>query len=156
MYVTTALDVANALIAKSHSVSSPISHMKLQKLVYFAFGWYGAITKQNLFEDEIQAWKFGPVVPDLYHRFKLYYLNPIPLNHFFASGSRLNPELLPLINKIWEVYGHFSAEELVNKTHEVGTPWHQAWFSPHNSYGSSNIAIDKASIRQHFEQLLAN
>lgn len=61
-----------------------ISPIKLQKCLYFLFGYWGQYIKkahvnkdnveedlsefsENLFNEEIQAWTYGPVLPDIYH-----------------------------------------------------------------------------------------
>jgi uncharacterized phage-associated protein len=151
MTQSNALDIANALVLKSHEAGSPISNMKLQKLVYFAYGWFAAIEDRELFSDEIQAWKFGPVIPSLYHKFKLFYSNPIPKDHFFSSSNDSADVPKGLIDKIWEVYGSFSAEQLVARTHEPGTPWDTAY-----SAGINDIVINKIDIKRYFQGLLTN
>ena len=59
--------VANSFldIAEAGNVND-ISPMKLQKLVYYAHAWHLAFLGQPLIREEVQAWKFGPVIPDVY------------------------------------------------------------------------------------------
>ncbi|MFD2419431.1 Panacea domain-containing protein [Amycolatopsis pigmentata] len=45
-----------------------LSNLKLQKLLYYAQGHYLALTGRPLFDDEIQAWSHGPVVPAVYRQ----------------------------------------------------------------------------------------
>ncbi|MFQ5632018.1 MAG: Panacea domain-containing protein, partial [bacterium] len=52
--------IANYFIDFARKDGVAISPMKLQKLVYFAHGYYLAITGQPLIEEEIQAWRYGP------------------------------------------------------------------------------------------------
>jgi uncharacterized phage-associated protein len=63
--------VANTFldIAKANNVAD-ISPMKLQKLIYYAHAWHLAFLGQPLIKEEVQAWKFGPVIPDVYFEFK--------------------------------------------------------------------------------------
>ena len=49
-----------------------VSPMKLQKLVYFAHGWHLAIHNRPLVNEQVEAWKFGPVFSDLYHQIKSF------------------------------------------------------------------------------------
>ncbi|WP_366513810.1 type II toxin-antitoxin system antitoxin SocA domain-containing protein [Planktotalea sp.] len=63
--------------------------MKLQKLVYIAYGWHLALSGKKLFTEEIEAWKHGPVVPSLYHEFKHLRENPITS---FATSYDYNSE----------------------------------------------------------------
>ncbi|RVU29958.1 Panacea domain-containing protein [Neptunomonas marina] len=145
----TALQIANALIQKAHQENNPISNMKLQKLVYFAYGWYYAIKEERLFEEPIQAWKYGPVLPDLYHKFKLYFSNPIPVNHFFVPDGQISEEHQELVDKIWEVYGRFTAGQLSDRTHMHDTPWDRAYHQ-----GLSNVQIKDDDIKEHFKGLM--
>lgn len=63
-----ALDVANYFIA-NYGGGTEMTNLKLNKLVYFAqavsLKQYGV----PLFSDEIQAWSYGPVEPEVYHAF---------------------------------------------------------------------------------------
>ncbi|MGR5987198.1 Panacea domain-containing protein [Bacillus sanguinis] len=49
-----------------------ITHLKLQKLAYYAQAWHLALNgiDQPLFKDKIEAWVHGPVCPSLYSVFK--------------------------------------------------------------------------------------
>lgn len=58
-----------------------ISPIKLQKSLYFCFAYWGGFVRKSkladteitinksdwLFDEEIEAWVYGPVVPDVYH-----------------------------------------------------------------------------------------
>ena len=57
-----AIDVAKYICAKAGSMTA----VKLQKLVYYCQAWSLVWDEEPLFEEEIQAWANGPVVPALY------------------------------------------------------------------------------------------
>ncbi len=40
--------------------------MKLHKLLYYAAGWHLGFTGEPLFDEDIEAWQYGPVVPSIY------------------------------------------------------------------------------------------
>lgn len=69
----TALHVAQYFISQS-KISSPyaVTNLKLQKLLYYAQGFHLAVYGEPLFEEEIQAWAHGPVIPSVYNRLKRY------------------------------------------------------------------------------------
>ncbi len=54
-----------------------LTNLKLQKLLYFAYGVHLSLFNEKLFTDEIQAWKHGPVIPLIYTNFKNHGKNPI-------------------------------------------------------------------------------
>ena len=66
-----ALDIANAFIV-SHADDGFITNMKLNKLVYFA---YATALRDGvtLFDDEIEAWQYGAVIPEVYSAFSRTY-----------------------------------------------------------------------------------
>ncbi len=47
-----------------------ITHLKLQKLVYYAQAWYLANFNRPLFDEDMQAWTHGPVVPSLWKEYR--------------------------------------------------------------------------------------
>jgi uncharacterized phage-associated protein len=58
--------VADAILKIAKEQGKPLTPLKLMKLVYIAHGWHMAIENQDLFNNRIEAWKYGPVIPDLY------------------------------------------------------------------------------------------
>jgi uncharacterized phage-associated protein len=68
--------VANRFLQLSFAEKRPIDHMKLQKLVFFAHGYYLAASKLEagdpvpLVDEYFEAWPYGPVSPRLYEEFK--------------------------------------------------------------------------------------
>jgi len=98
-----------------------ISNLKLQKLVYYAQGFYSAIFGKSLFSNDIFAWTHGPVVQTLYHSYKNFGSNRIPVPTDFNPNS-LEKEEFELIEEVFEVFGQYSAWKLRNMTHEE-SPW---------------------------------
>lgn len=73
----TAGEVANYILDLADRDRVAVTPMKLQKLVYITYGWALALFHLQLFQEKIQAWKHGPVIPSLFHEFKVYTNNPI-------------------------------------------------------------------------------
>ncbi len=100
-----------------------ITNMKLQKLVYYAQGFFVALNQgKPLFNDSLEAWAHGPVVPLLYHEFKKY-----GKGHIRYEPGQFDPALLvsneyELVAEVYEVFGQFSAWKLRNMTHDE-PPW---------------------------------
>lgn len=148
MAISTALNIANALIQEANKRSLSVSNMKLQKLTYLAYGLYMDVKKEKLFPEEIQAWKYGPVIPELYHSFKLYHANPIPNGHYLINDVETNitSEIKDLVEAVIDMHGNKSAGELVDFTHREGTPWSKAYQA-----GNSNLVISDGLIRDFYE-----
>jgi uncharacterized phage-associated protein len=64
--ISTAFTVADEILKIAKRKGLHITPMQLLKLVYIAHGWSLAILGRDLFPDRIEAWKYGPVIPDLY------------------------------------------------------------------------------------------
>ncbi len=130
--------VANELLEiAGQSGVKDMTPIKVQKLVYFAHGWCLAFHGEPLVRQGIQAWKFGPVVADVYHEFKDCGNAPIRrLATELAYEDRGLIEIEPridegdeetrkVLDEVWRVYGRFTPIQLANLTHEPGTPWDQ-------------------------------
>lgn len=122
--VYSANDIANYFVLKGIKDRKPVTQMKVQKLVYIAHGWHLGITCQPLISSDIQAWKFGPVIEDLYHILKWYGNNSIT-EPITSSSKKLDENLLvkEFLDTIWETYGKYDAMFLSDLTHQDGTPW---------------------------------
>ncbi|KRG12647.1 hypothetical protein ACA30_16960 [Virgibacillus soli] len=70
--VYSAMDVANYIIQQSLANEKPISNLKLQKILYYLQARYLVDYGKPLFNDDIQKWKYGPVVKSVYHEYKNY------------------------------------------------------------------------------------
>lgn len=128
--------IANRFLDIAKDNGEPVTPMKLIKLVYIAHGWQLGITGQPLFEDTVEAWQYGPVVPSVYHAFKKFGNKQITskateldiedwceieIREDMASSEE------DLLQRIWDVYGKFNGIQLSNMTHKSGTPWDQVW-----------------------------
>jgi len=137
MYKTAS--IANYFIEKGIQQGTPVNPMKLQKIMYYAYGWYYGYFKKKLFEDDIQAWKYGPVIETVYHDVKEYGNYPIeaPITKIlFGDGTKTfgisygtpkfesqNDEDSKFIETIWNAYSKYHATQLSDSTHADGTPW---------------------------------
>ncbi|USH02118.1 DUF4065 domain-containing protein [Grimontia kaedaensis] len=99
-----------------------VSNLKLQKLAYYAQGFFLALYGKTLFDDDIEAWAHGPVIPTLYHEYKSFGKSPIELESRFNAYVCLTKQEIAHIEEIYDVFGQFSAWKLRNMTHEEA-PW---------------------------------
>ncbi len=67
-----AISIANMFLESGERDNIPISPMKIQKLIYLAHGYYLYLYEEPLVDERLQAWKFGPVLPSIYHKCKHY------------------------------------------------------------------------------------
>jgi uncharacterized phage-associated protein len=115
-------DVAKCFLCLDEANSGDgISNLKLQKLVYYAQGFYSALFDKALFSNSISAWAHGPVVDELYQNYKCYGRDHIPVPTDFMIDS-LTKDEYELIEEVFDIYGQYSAWKLRNMTHEE-SPW---------------------------------
>lgn len=116
------LHIANKIIASTDLEHGElISNLKLQKLLYYMQGYFIAIFKDKLFEDEIEAWQYGPVVREIYNHFKENGASSITLEDD-AVIAELSRDEEHLFNEVLQEYGQYSAIKLMNMTHDE-SPW---------------------------------
>lgn len=125
-----ALDIAKGLITISESdkpeQGKELTNLKLQKILYYAQGWYLAFNHKALFEDEIEAWDYGPVVPSVYYKYKHFGSEKIKLDD---KKPELNKNVDDFLKNIWKTFKKFSGSQLVNTTH-AEKPWATTYYSP--------------------------
>ena len=68
----TALTLANYILTRAKKQGINITNLKLQKILYYVQGYFLAKFDHPLFPDDIQAWTFGPVVPNVYYHFSIF------------------------------------------------------------------------------------
>lgn len=126
-----AIDVANWFISKANSeklddnISEGVSNLKLQKVLYFAQAAHLALySKKPLFEDDILAWPLGPVVNEVYHKFKTAENQPIP-KPSNDDYKKFDAKLNQFLENVWSLFGKFSAAKLVQMSHDH-KPWKDA------------------------------
>lgn len=143
------LTVADVIlkIAKKHDRT--FTPMQLVKLTYIAHGWSLGLKGRSLFHNRIEAWQYGPVIPDLYHATKGFGRNPIPLD---SIGDVLEVDMeqqdMQLLEAVYKKYGHLDGVTLSYLTHQAGTPWTQV-YRP----GVMHIEIPDELITHHYKEL---
>ena len=112
-----AQDIANYFLWKAQNEDQELlSNMKLQKLMYYAQGLHYALHGIPLFDDKIEAWTYGPVVPYLYHYYKHYEAAGIPADSSF-DPSIIDNDTKEFLEDIFDVFGQFSAIRLMEIAH---------------------------------------
>lgn len=169
--------VANRFIDISKATDKPFSPMKLQKLVYFAHGWYLAFVDDPLIRESFELWEYGPVVSSLYQEFKDIGNGNINRHAMefrqTPGGGNLGMELyaptieqsncaeeekaaaISIVDQVMSLYGKFSASQLSSMTHEKGTPW-EILYSQWEGKIPTHLRIPNEMIRDHFKTKLQN
>ena len=127
-----------------------LSPKKLQQLVYYAYSWTLVLLNESensltnkLFDERIEAWAHGPVIPELYDKYKCYGWEDIPQEEI-NENVHFCDDVQEILDQILTVYGGFSANQLESITHQE-SPWIKARIGllPGES---GNVQIDDEEI----------
>ncbi len=122
-----------------------ISNLKLQKLLYYAQGFHLAMNAAPLFIEEIRAWQHGPVVPQLYRKYREFGATALPTPEGF-DPTEVDADAQEVIEEAYSVYGQYSAWGLRNLTHDE-LPWKDT---------PTNGVIAHEAMRRYFADNLIN
>ncbi len=113
-----ALEIAKYIIDKCTKDNCPISNLQLQKILYYIqreFLQQGEIA----FPEEIEAWQFGPVVPEVYRQYCGFGALPIRMRYMV----RIELDDIRMINPIIEKKRILNPWDMVSYTHSSGKAW---------------------------------
>ena len=128
----TALEAANCLIYMTDGTINDMTNFKLNKLLYYAQGHYLQKYGEPLFREDIRAFDHGPVVPQIYKRYKKNGSQPIH-DYALPAMESMDERDTALLFDVALEYGKYSMKELYGMTHAKGTPW--AAIYPKDKYG---------------------
>lgn len=146
-----AQDVAHFFLSKIDVESGEvITHLKLQKLIYYAQAWFLAFFARPLFHDSFEAWQHGPVVRKLYFHYKDFGFNPLPKVDVLAKNA-FTAEEIYLLEMVNSVYGKYDAKFLERMSH-AEKPWIDARGGCDDGDICDNI-IPEIEIRNYFSAI---
>lgn len=139
-------DIANKLLVMSEDGGELMTNMKLQKMLYYQQGFHLAYFGSPLFEEDMEAWMYGPVVPGVYEMYSEAGMNGIKGNRDEVIALEEDQEEA-LFYEVFSVYGKYSAIGLMEMTHEE-MPWKST------PVGKGNV-IGKEKLMEFFKTRLA-
>ena len=149
--MAVACDVARYILDKvaPDRYGKRLTAWKLQKLVYYAQAWSLVWDDSPLFDDEIQAWANGPVVPNLYRqhrgRFSLY------AGDIDGDPSLLTTDQKETVDIVVDFYGDKTPQWLSDLTH-MEAPWRDARAGVPDG-ASSQRAITPEAMAAYYESI---
>ena len=143
--MATANDVA-AYLLKTHFPDG-VTHLKMQKLLYYCQVWYAATFARPLFNDRIEAWVNGPVIPGFWSQHRYDY--SIRRDNVKGDSSKLGSTETQIADAVHKVYGKYTGVELSRFTHEED-PWREARGDCPPSQRGSNI-IDPIAAGRYYK-----
>ena len=100
------IDVARYFIIKAYEdgIEAEMTNMKVQKLLYYAQSLHLALYDEPLFDDEIQAWRYGPVCPPAYRFYSEFEAKQLPIPDKEESLRAIPEEKESLLEEVWEYF----------------------------------------------------
>lgn len=150
MNTITVYDAADYFLAKPLPQGmEPITHLKLQKLVYYAQAYALAVHNRRIIDTKFEAWAHGPVSPDLYGMYKVFSYKAIPA--WIVSYPSIPSFAQSVLDWVWDRFGSLDARRLERLTHEE-EPWIEARGS--TPYGEQcNAAIEEDTMKKYYSEL---
>lgn len=142
--MVSCFEVANYFVWLARDTGSFVSNLKLQKLVYYAQAWHLAIHDTPLFEEDFQAWIHGPVIPELYQKYKSYGWQPISVD----VTPQLAPATIEFLEGVSDEYFSCDGYELERMTH-TEAPWNMARGGLPADVAST-AQIDKTWLKEYY------
>lgn len=139
-----ARQVANWFVTRAQRDRRTLSIMSLLKLTYIAHGWHLETQNAPLFGNQIQAWQYGPVIPDVYNDFRRQGVAVHSIAKSVPSCD-FDPEDVSLLEQVWKIYGGLPPFQLSALTHVPGGPWDIA-----TKTGGYYASIPNELIQQHY------
>ncbi|MCR1952938.1 Panacea domain-containing protein [Clostridium sp. DSM 100503] len=144
------IDIAKIILSKKS-----FCQLALEKIMYFVDCEYIKKYGEPIFRDEFQAWDFGPVIPNVYKKYKSFGYDKISLTDEekliicskmmkFKDYDRISS----VIDEVIEKYKGYTANDLVTESHKDGSPWDLVY---KNGLGK-NKKISKSLVKQCIEE----
>lgn len=143
--MATAFDVAAFILRECGEMSA----MKLQKLVYYSQAWHLVWEERPLFNERIEAWANGPVVPELYDRHRGQF--EVTIDMVQGDADALDEGEAESVRAVLEGYRKFTSQQLSDLTHAE-----RPWLEARRGLGPGdrgNSEITRAALMEYYSAL---
>ncbi len=141
--MTKTFQVAKLLCALS---GWRMTNLSLQKLLYLCHMYYLGAYQKSLIDGHFEAWNFGPVQTELYHKVKAYGNGPIA-DVFSCVPLEDNSQECVAVKAVYEQLKDIPPAVLVAITHQE----HGAW-AQHYKPNVHGIVIPDEEIRNEYNR----
>ena len=155
-------DIANFILDYAEEKRFPLTNLALQKLLYFAHGWFYSLYEQPLIKNKFEAWQHGPVQRVIYNQFKscksapirgvrATYIDPASGEPVYRAHE-IEPDHAFVIRSVLSKYEDYSAGQLVDESHAEDGPWEYVWKQAEDVV-YPGMKVPDALILDHFKRL---
>lgn len=133
------------------TIGKEITPLALQKILYYAQGFYKAFFGSFLFEDDCQAWVHGPVYVNIYEKYRDFKSSNIFIDIDYDIEDIIADEKREILDAVIKYFGYYNGKALEKMSH-YETPWINARKGLLPTENSNNI-INKEDIKEYFEKV---
>lgn len=150
--------VANKILDVSDELNIALGNLALNKILFFAHSEILISHGHPLVSVPFEAWRYGPVLPSVYHEFKQHSDSPITTRATrldrltgkrvlarWKSDEDIDQEIIRMVG----FYGRMKPGQLVDLSHEPGGPWDLVWNADNNyKYGmtiTDDLILNKST-----------
>lgn len=119
------LDISEYIIKRGWELGDCINCFKLQKILYFVQAYFLLATNSPCFDEKIEAWPFGPVIPDAYKKYIIFGNGSIPEEGIIQNFDYIEKEDKGLIDAAIQLLLPYSSVLLTELTQKQ-LPWMNA------------------------------
>ena len=138
-----ARQIANWFVIRARQDENVLGLPTILKLCYISHGWHLELLGGPLFDNRIEAWRIGPIIPDVNHSFRKQGVNvtkPVKIRE-----KQFDPDLEPFLEKMYNTYADLSGIRLSGLNLMSGGPWDIA-----RRIGGYYAEIPDDLIKQHY------
>lgn len=133
MNIIVATNIANNILKRAFEQNVEVTPMKLQRIIYFIYRDYLQTTGQSLFSERFEVWRYGPVLPTVYQKFRPF--NGKPITEFAKDSKgevlcvteKVESDLRKIIDNVWYCYKDYNGVDLSKITHQKNSAWYHAF-----------------------------
>jgi uncharacterized phage-associated protein len=123
-----------------------LSNLEMQKLLYLAHMFHLGQYGKPLVSGHFEAWDYGPVHPDLYHRIKIFGSSPVE-NVFHSVNKPQEGTEAQLLDDVFKHFANQRPGRLVAITH-----WDKGAWARHYDPGTRNVIIPNEDILDEYRE----
>lgn len=142
--------VSNNFLSRSFQEESPITSMKIQKMLYFLHRDYLKETGLPLFAERFLTWKYGPVLESVYYTYKKFGSRGITTYGgipAYSVNEDVDLILKKLIDDIWVKCLPHDGIYLSKLTHKPESAWYKAWVKQYPFLLDEDIKNDSIELK---------
>jgi len=143
----SSIDVANYFLKRVQEDKRDLTPLQLMKLVFLSHGWMLGVYWRHFIKDPIEAWEYGPIIPNLYNKIKQFKSSPVNYPIEKETGINFDAGEKEVLDQVYREYGKLSGIQLSSITHVSGSPWENTW-----ERGGRNSVISNDLIMEYYRE----